>query len=65
MIDPSAKGKQLSIMIWGVINLLDGKLELGLMERDEESPSGGYIAGSYIQILDEKLLPVYYPGYIY
>jgi hypothetical protein len=65
MIDPQAKGKQLSVMIWGAINLLDGKLELGLLERDEESPGGGYTAGSYIKILDENLLPAYYPGYMY
>jgi hypothetical protein len=65
MIDPHAKGKQLSIMIWGAINLLDGKLELGLMERDEESPRGGHTSGSYIKILHENLLPAYYPGYMY
>ena len=65
MIDPSAKGKQLSVMIWGAINLLDGKLELGLMERDDESPGGSYTASSYIKILDENLLPAYYPGYMY
>ena len=35
------------------------------MERDKESPGGGYTAGSYIKILDEKLLPAYHPGYIY
>ena len=65
MIDPAAKGKQLSVMICGAINLLDGKLELGLIEQDTESPSSGYTAGSYIIILDENLLPAYYPGYIY
>jgi hypothetical protein len=65
MIDPSAKGKQLSVMIWGAINLLDCKLELALMERDPESPKGGYSANSYIQILDEFLTPAYFPGYIY
>jgi hypothetical protein len=43
MIYPNAKGKQLSVMIWGAINLLDGKLELGLMERDDESPGGGWL----------------------
>ena len=65
MIEPVAKGKQLSVMIWGAINLLDAKLELGLMERDEESPGGGYTAGSYIKILDENFLYAYYPGYQY
>jgi transposase len=65
MIDPAAKGKQLSVMIWGAINLLDGKLKLGLMERDTESFGGGYTAGSYIKILDENLLPAYYSGYQY
>jgi hypothetical protein len=46
MIHLYAKGKQLSIMIWGAINLLDRKLELGLIEQDEESPRGGYTAAA-------------------
>ena len=63
MIEPVAKGKQLSVMIQGAINLLDTKLELSLIERDEESPRGGYTASSYIKILDENFLYAYYPGY--
>ena len=46
-------------MIWGTIGGEAKKSELIIMERDETSPGNGYTAISYINILEEGLLPIY------
>lgn len=53
------KGKQGSVMVWAMIGNTLQESELVVMQRDEDSPRGGYSARSYCQTLEEGLLPLY------
>lgn len=54
----------LSIMVWGAI-FLGGRSELIIMERDDNAPAHGYTTWSYLQALEESLLPIYDAGRIF
>ena len=51
------KGKQPSVMIWAGFSGLTERTELILMDRDPDSPRGGYSARLYIAMLEQGLLP--------
>jgi transposase len=57
-------GKDISQMIWAGI-WIGGRSKLIIMERDENAPRRGYTANSYIDALEEGLLPIYEPGTIF
>jgi len=46
-------------MVWGAIGLSIGRSELIIMGRDENALRRGYTAASYIQTLEEGILPIY------
>ena len=46
-------------MIWAAIGEHFGRSELIVMERQEDSPRGGYNSVSYTDTLEESLLPIY------
>ena len=48
-------GKDISQMIWGAI-WINGRSNLVVMERDDNSPRGGYTTNSYVNCLEEGLL---------
>lgn len=48
-------------MVWGMI-WKGGRSKLVIMERDPTSARNGYSHRSYLQVLEEGLLPVYEPG---
>ena len=48
----------ISIMVWGAI-WREGRSKLVFLERDMDSPRKGYSSRSYIQALEEGLLPEY------
>ena len=50
-------------MVWASFSGALGRSDLVVMERDKESPKGGYSARSYIQILDDQIPRVYEPGF--
>jgi hypothetical protein len=55
MVETYNKGKDLSIMIWAAFSMNGGRSELFIMERDPDSPRGGYSSRSYLSMLDELL----------
>jgi DDE superfamily endonuclease len=61
MIQPEKTRKDISIMVWGAI-WLGGRSDLIVMQRDEESPRGGYSANSYIKVLEEAMPTMFEPG---
>jgi transposase len=66
MIEPVSTGRQPAIMVWGSIWVTPnggvGRSPLVIMQRDETAARNGYSAWSYIQALQEGLLPNYMPG---
>jgi hypothetical protein len=53
------KGKDIRVMVWGVF-WGDGKrTPLFIMNRDFESKKHRYSAESYLEVLDEMVLPYY------
>jgi hypothetical protein len=58
-IDEQPKGKQLAAMVWCAIGLSIERSELIIMERDGKALRGGYTAISYIDALEQGLLPIY------
>jgi len=62
MIALYAKGKQASVMVWAGFSGLMGTTDLVIMERDKESPKGGYSAASYIKTLTAGLLSYFDSG---
>ena len=69
MITEKEKGKIMSQMVWGAIWLTrNGRVrrsELVIMKRHFASKKHGYSGDSYIQTLEEGLLPHYKPGQIF
>jgi hypothetical protein len=65
MVNITNHGKpNISLMIWGAI-WLGGRSELVFLERDFDSRGNGYTTWSYLQALEQALLPVYTPGQFY
>ena len=65
-IEEKEKAHGLRQMVWGAI-WLDSRgrphrSELVIMSRDAEAQKNGYTGRSYIQALEEGLLPFYEPG---
>jgi transposase len=58
-IDVYPKGKQGSIMVWASIGGTASRSELIIMDRDQAAPRGGYSAASYIDTLEQGLIPIY------
>jgi hypothetical protein len=59
------KGKDIRVMVWGAF-WGDGKrTPLFIMNRDFESKKHGYSAESYLEVLDEMVLPYYEEGLIF
>ena len=46
-------------MIWAAIGRSTVRSELIVMRRDEDLPRGGYSAVSYVDTLEEGLVPMY------
>jgi hypothetical protein len=44
---------------------IGGRSDLIVMERDPDAPRGGYTMKSYLDALEEGLLPFYEPDYIF
>lgn len=44
---------------------IGGRSDLVVMERDPDSPRGGYSTNSYIEALEQGLLPFYEPDFTY
>ena len=65
MIETYKKGKGVSVMIWAAFSGKLGRSELYILERDPDSPKGGYSANSYIQLLDEMIPTCWEPGLIF
>jgi len=51
-------------MVWGAI-WLDGRSDLVIMKRDEESKGGGYSANSYLKVLEEEMPKCFEPGRVF
>jgi len=64
MIQPYTKGIDISIMVWGAI-WVNGRSDLVLMDRDDDSKGGGYTANSYLQVLDEQIPKCFELGRIF
>jgi hypothetical protein len=56
---PLNKGKQASVMIWGMIGASINRSEVVIMDRDPESRRNGVSALSYLWTLEEHLMPLY------
>jgi transposase len=57
--------KDISQMVWAGI-WIGGRTDLIIIERDEESRSGGgYTAKSYILALEKGLMPIYTPNLVF
>jgi len=65
MIQEVPKGKDLCQMVWGAFYGDGNQSPLVIMERDPESKRNGYSAISYMETLDEGLVPIYEPGLIF
>ena len=59
------KGKDLVQMFWGMIWGQSRRSPLVDMERDETTPHNGYSRWSYIDALEEGLLPFADPGFVF
>lgn len=64
-VEPYSKSQGLTIMVCAMIDREHGLSKSIIMERDPESARGGYSSRSYIQCLQEGLLPLHKPGQIY
>ena len=64
MIQPTQKGKDISIMVWAAF-WGGGSSDLYPLERDYELKKHGYSANSYIDVLDQNLTQFYEPGLIF
>ena len=58
-IETYNKGKGVRVMVWCVIGASIERSELIIISQDENSPRSGYSASSYIEVLEEGLVPVY------
>ena len=65
MIQEVKKGKDLSQMVWGAFYGDGNQSPLVIMERDPETKRNGYSAVSYMDTLDECLVPIHEPGQIF
>lgn len=63
LVNLTNHGKDISQMVWGTIWVV-GRSKLIIMERDNQSPRGGFSANSYINTLENGLIPNYEPGLI-
>jgi hypothetical protein len=52
-IDTYKKDKGYTVMVWASFSGALRRSDLVVIERDKESPKGGYSARSYLQILDD------------
>lgn len=64
MVQTYRKSTDISIMVWGAI-WLDGRSDLVIMKRDEESKGGGYSANSYLKVLEEEMPKCFEPGRVF
>jgi transposase len=64
MVQTYRKSTDISIMVWGA-TWYDGRSDLVIMERDEESRGGGYSANSYLQVLEQEIPKCFEPGRIF
>lgn len=65
MIQEYSKGKDLCQMVWGAFYGDGNQSLLVIMRRDPEAKRNGYTAVSYMETLEEGLVPIYEPGYIF
>ena len=61
MIDTYQKGKDISVIIWGIIHI-EGRSDIVLLKRDPDSEKSGYTANSYLTVLHEQMPRIYEPG---
>jgi transposase len=65
MVETYKAGKGISLMVWAAFSGDGGRSELYVIERDPDSPRGGYSANSYIILLDDIMPTIYEPGLIF
>jgi transposase len=65
IIEAVPKGKQISVIIWVGINLLYRRSPIVIIQRDEQSPRGGYSVYSYMLVLEDGLLLIYHNGLLF
>jgi hypothetical protein len=64
MVDTYSRGKDIRVMVWGVI-WVGRRSDLFIMNKDEASKKKGYFARSYLEVLNDQLLIIYSPGMIF
>ena len=64
MIQAVPKGKGVSVMVWACF-WGGGRSDLYKLNRDFEAKKMGYSANSYIEILEDNLLGIWEPGFIF
>lgn len=64
LVNLTTHGRDISQMVFGVI-WIGGRSDLIVMERDLEAPRGGYSTNSYLEALENSLLQVYKPGFMF
>jgi len=65
MIEPTPKGKGVSVMVWAAFSGAGGRSELIILDRDFESKKHGYSANSYIDVLEEAIPTLWEPGFYF
>lgn len=58
------KSKDIRVMVWAAISTA-GTSNLMIMRRDQSAPKQGYTTRSYIQVLEDGLLPIFQASSIY
>lgn len=58
------KSKDIRVMVWAAISV-DGFSKLHAMRRDNSSKNNGYTIRSYLQVLEDGLLPILNANSIY
>jgi hypothetical protein len=64
MVDTYPKGKDIRVMVWGVI-WVGGRSDLFIMNRDKLSKKNRYSARSYLEVLNDQLPIIFSLGMIF
>jgi hypothetical protein len=64
MVDMYPRGKDIRVMVWGII-WVGGRSDLFIMNRDELLKKIGYSARSYLEVLNDQLPIIFSPGMIF
>ena len=54
MINTYQKGKDISVIIWGII-YIEGRSDIVLLEHDPDLEKSGYTVNSYFTVLREQM----------